>query len=752
MKFVSSKLIKENLIEEREYQVSLVDSVLSKGNTLIVAPTALGKTVIAVLLTAKVLEKNPERKILFLAPTKPLAVQHQKSFKQFTLIPEEEIVLLTGTTLPEKRVNAWNKAKIICATPQTIENDLMHGRISLKETGLIIFDEAHRAVKDYAYPFIAKQYIKQEKNPLILGLTASPGSENERIQDVNRNLFISNIEVKSLSDKDIMPYSNEIEIEWKSIILPTEFLEIKKSLNEFISKQLIALKKIGLTNTINPQMIGRKKLLEIQYKIRKELTSEKITKPSYFIAASRTAALIKLSHAVDLLETQGISPLKNYFDSMQKETEKSKASKASLMLMNSEEVQNAIKLTEKAFNAKLMHPKLMELKKILKEQFSNNPESRVLVFNHFRDSIKFLEEYLKEEKIIKAAPFIGQANKESGKGMKQKEQIQLLQEFKEGKYNTLLCSSVAEEGLDIPAVDLVVFFEAVPSEIRFIQRRGRTGRFHKGKTIILIAKNTRDEAYYWSSIAKEKRMHSTLREIKNKKENVLPKQTTLTKYTEEIKNKIEIYVDARERNSKVSELLEEMGCLIKVKQMEIGDYILSDDVVVERKTVEDFLTSLLDGRLFSQAIKMNENYSMPLYLVEGRMEDLFNLRNIHKNALIGALTSLALNYRTSVFFVSGAKETAEFLYVIAKREQFKEDKEIRLRIGRKGITSAEQQRFIVESFPMIGPQAAINLLKEFKSVKNIVNATEKELQKTELLGKKKAETIKKLLEKEYKEE
>jgi ERCC4-related helicase len=752
MKFVSNKLIKENLVEERDFQINLVNSVLEKGNTLIVAPTALGKTIIAVLTAGKKLEENPEKKILFLAPTKPLAVQHQKSFKQFTLIPEKEISLLTGTTLPEKRINAWNTAKIICATPQTIENDLIKGKIDLKNTQLIIFDEAHRAVKEYAYTFIAREYIKQNNKPLILGLTASPGSEPERIQDVTRNLFIQNIEVKSLNDFDVKPYSKEIEIEWKKILLPKEFIEIKNELNEFISKQLIFLKKIGLTNSINANYIGRKKLLEIQYKIRKELTAEKITKPSYFMAASKVAALIKLSHAIDLLETQGINPLKNYFNSIEKESKKTKASKATMLIINSKEIQKAIQLTENAVKNKVQHPKLMELKKILISQFKENPDSRVLVFNHFRDSINFLLEFLKEEKTIKVSRFIGQADKDSGKGMKQKEQIQLLQEFGEGKYNTLLCSSVAEEGLDIPAVDLVVFFEAVPSEIRFIQRRGRTGRFNKGKTIILIAKNTRDEAYYWSSIAKEKKMHSTLKEIKQKKETVLEKQTTLSKYTEEIKNKIEIYVDARERNSPVSQLLEEKGCLIKVKQIEVGDYVLSDDVVCERKTVEDFLNSLLDGRLFNQAIKMNENYSMPLILIEGRMEDLFNLRNIHKNALIGALTSLTLNYHTPVFFVSGAKETSEFIYVIAKREQFKEDKEIKLRVGKKGLTTIQQQRFIIESFPLIGAEAGINLLKEFGSIKNIINATEKELQKTNLIGKGKAKKIKKILEAKYKEE
>ncbi|MFH1588903.1 MAG: DEAD/DEAH box helicase [Candidatus Diapherotrites archaeon] len=750
--FIKEKLIKADSIQSREYQINLVNSVLDKGNTLVVAPTALGKTIIAVVLTAKLLEKEPEKKILLMAPTKPLAVQHQKSFREFLLINEEKISLLTGTIPPTKRKQIWEDSSIICATPQTIENDLMTGKISLKNISLMVFDEAHRAVKDYAYPFIARQYVKQEKKPLILGLTASPGSEHERIQDVTRNLFIQNIEVKSKHDKDVRDYFNEIEVEWKRLELPPEFLEIKKEINSFVSEQLNSLKKLGLISSTNLNYAGRKKLLEIQAKIRKELTKERITKPSYFAAASKTAALIKVSHAVDLLETQGITPLKQYFDKIIKDGEKTKSSKATLSVLNSKNIQKAIELTDKAFEKKLNHPKIMELEKILVNQFKEFPESKVLVFNHFRDSINFLNNYFENHKTINAAKFIGQATKGKDIGMKQKDQISLLDEFREGKFNTLICSSVAEEGLDIPSVDLVVFYEAIPSEIRSIQRRGRTGRFAKGKAIILLAKNTRDEAYYWASIGKEKRMHRTLNELKSEgKQTTLAQQSTLMQYVDKVKNKILIYADARERKSPVASLLEERGCIVKVKQMEVADYILSDEVAVERKTVDDFLNSLLDGRLFTQAVKLNENYSSPLIIVEGRMEDLFNLRNIHKNALIGALTSLALVYRTPVFFVSEAKETAEFLYVIAKREQFKEDKEIKLRVGKKGLTLEQKQRFIIEGFPLIGPQAGINLLKEFGSIKEIINATEKELQTTELIGKKKAKEIRKVLDGKYKE-
>ena len=419
-------------------------------------------------------------------------------------------------------------------------------------------------------------------------------------------------------------------------------------------------------------------------------------------------------------------------------------------MLNDDGIQEALLLSGKLKQQGINHPKLLKLKEILEKQFLENPESRVLVFNHYRDSIKYLEKYLKGFTSIRATRFVGQADKGNEKGMTQKEQIKLLEEFREGKFNCLLCSSVAEEGLDIPSVDLVVLYETVPSEIRSIQRRGRTGRFGKGKVIGLLAKGTRDEIFYYSSVAKERRMQETLHGMQNS--SSLPKQSTLVKYIEKAKEQVLVYVDTREQSSSVSKTLSEMGALIKVKQLEVGDFVLSDDVVVERKTVEDFLQSMVDGRLFTQLMKMSENYASPLVLVEGSRSDLFSLRDIHRNAIIGALSSIALNYKVPVLFTEDENETAEFLMVIARREQLAAEKDIRLRVGRKGLTLAEQQRFIAESLPLVGPTLAKSLLKHFGSIKGIVDADEKQLQEIEKLGPKKAKQIMKVLGEKYKEE
>ncbi|MFA6268474.1 MAG: DEAD/DEAH box helicase [archaeon] len=765
MSFITHKLIKPNTVEARLYQEVLVSRIIEKGNTLVVAPTALGKTLIGVMLAAHIISTNPTKKVLFLAPTKPLAVQHEASFKKFLNIPEEEVVSVTGTTKVKERKEIYKEKRVINATPQTIENDLLTGNLNLKDFGLVIFDEAHRAVGDYAYVFVNLQLQKQNPSALVLALTASPGSEEEHIQDVCRNLTIKNIEIKDQNDADVKPYVNEIQIDWVKVDLPAEFLTIKKHLEEFQSKQLKALKSLGFAQTENRRYYNKFKLLEMQSSIRKRIMSHGNSQPSLFFAASKCAALLKVSHAEELIETQGIGALQNYFEKMSSEASSGK-SKAARQIMADEDIKLAILLTHKLFEAKVQHPKYAELKKIVLKQLREKPESKIIVFNHYRDSILEVAEFLKEgeeSEIIKPTKFIGQATKGTEKGMSQKIQQEILQELRDNKHNVLVASSVAEEGLDIPAVDLVVFFEPVPSEIRTIQRRGRTGRHENGKMIVLMAKNTRDEAYYWTARSKEKKMKETLHTMKNAefmpdKEPILsqaksPQQTLLGEFSAEKSDKIIIFVDSREQASTVNkELFAHDDVKVIMKTLDIGDYVLSKDVCVERKTTEDFLSSMLDGRLFGQMIGLRQNYTKPLIILEGNMEELFTLRNIHKNSIIGALTSIALDYQVPIINTKSSLDTATYLYSIAKREQKGKDKEVRLRVGRKGLTLAEQQRYIVEGLPMVGPLLAKSLLIKFGSIKALVDADEKELQQVENLGKKKARLIQKVLREKYDDE
>lgn len=216
--------------------------------------------------------------------------------------------------------------------------------------------------------------------------------------------------------------------------------------------------------------------------------------------------------------------------------------------------------------------------------------------------------------------------------------------------------------------------------------------------------------------------------------------------------KIIIFADHREDSCLVPSFLESMDCEVKKIQLEIGDYIISNKVAIERKTAQDFLSSLMDGRLFNQLVFLAESYEQPLVLIEGSPSELFALSNIHKHAIIGALSSIALNYRVPILFTENERGTAEFIYVIAKRIQLGKEKELSLRKGRPGLTLPEQQRYIVESLPLVGPKTAKRLLKKFGSVKGVFNAPERELEKIEKIGPKKAKKIRKLIDSKYRKE
>ncbi|MBI2529771.1 MAG: DEAD/DEAH box helicase [Candidatus Diapherotrites archaeon] len=511
--FFAHPLIKPGTIELRAYQKSIAESVLRGGNTLVVMPTALGKTVIAAIVAANVLAGNKNAKVLFLAPTKPLAMQHQKSFQRIMNIPGNQITLLTGAVSRKKRWDVWDNACIIAATPQTIQNDIENERIDLKDVALLVVDEAHRCVKDYSYVAVALAYKKQAGRPLILALTASPGSEKEKIAEVCRHLGIGNIELRTSESDDVAQYMHEIETNWIMVELPEEFIEIRDLLEEFMLEQLEFFKKIGMVRKGATSKISRKLLIMLQARISMQLKKPR-KNPIYFQAASKIAALLKISHANTLLETQGISALQDYWNRMLGKAQDADAPKALKYALGHHAIQEAIEKTQKLIAQGKEHPKLQRLSELLQKHFQQKPDAKAIVFNHYRDSVKNVVEYLQKFPEIKPLRFVGQATKgEKDKGMSQEEQAEALEAFKEGKYNTIVASSVAEEGLDLPSVDLVIFYEPVPSEIRSIQRRGRTGRFAEGNVHILLARNTQDEAYHWSALNKEKKMHRRIRQL-----------------------------------------------------------------------------------------------------------------------------------------------------------------------------------------------------------------------------------------------
>lgn len=504
--YVDYPLIKKNSLEKRLYQETILNTC-AKGNTLVVIPTGMGKTACAVLLAAHRMNKVGG-KVMVLAPTRPLVEQHKKTFAKFMEIAEEDMKVFTGKVKPEEREKEYKKATIVFATPQVIQNDLIAGRFDFSDYSLLVLDECHRGVKDYPYPFIAEMYMRRAKNPRILGLTASPGGTKEKIDQLCKNLFFDFVEIRTEEDLDMEPYVKKINVEWRMIELPEEFKNVHKLITEALKERYKKLKEMEFTDTTD---LKKRDLLQIQGRMRAILAEGVKPSPALFHGLSTVAEALKIEHALELLETQGIKSLLEYFKRMKEASEKGKT-KAVKRVMKDPRIETAFIKTYELAESGMEHPKLNELYKIIERQFKDFPKSKVIVFSNYRDTVGRIVEVLRGVAGCRPVGFYGQAGEN---GLSQKEQVKILQDFRELKYNCIVATSVGEEGLDIPAVDLVVFYEPVPSEIRAIQRRGRTGRQKSGRVVILIAKDTRDEAYFWVSKHKERRMKSLLKNMKN---------------------------------------------------------------------------------------------------------------------------------------------------------------------------------------------------------------------------------------------
>jgi len=502
MSYFNHPLLRKNLLRFREYQEIISNSALNK-NTLVILPTALGKTIISLLVSVNILYNYKEKRILILAPTRPLVNQHWDSFISNIKLLDKQTVVVTGKIPPHARTIVWNNKtiRLFFSTPEVVKNDIIGKRLSLVDFFLVVFDEAHRAVKDYAYTFIADQYIKHCLNPLILGLTASPGSEKNKIQEICNNLFIENIEFKTEEDKDVKRYINPINLKWQWFDLPSEYQYVKSILKTMLDEKLNWLNKRNILRK-NSEWIFKRDLISLGEQLRSKLniTLEEDRRSIYYALMQQSIAL-SLMYCIELVESQGFHSLGTFLGRTRPEE-----SKSHKILLGDNRIKEIKRLME---NLQMDHPKVQYLLKILKERhvpqsILNNrgnswrsvPEviSRVLVFTQYRDTAQHIVEMLIKDN-IRASKFVGQSKRQGDPGMKQEEQNSILKNFRGGEFSVLVATSIAEEGLDIPEVDLVVFYEPIPSEIRHIQRRGRTGRKNIGSVLILATKDTIDQRY-----------------------------------------------------------------------------------------------------------------------------------------------------------------------------------------------------------------------------------------------------------------
>lgn len=511
--FTGMEFLKD--VKPREYQEEIFNTCTEK-NCLVVLPTGLGKTLIALMLTIQRMKSFPGEKVLFLAPTRPLAEQHLKYFKKN--LPElfGDMQLFTGTVNADNRKKIWQTADIIFSTPQCIANDVRKNMYNLKDVCLLIEDEAHRCIKNYDYNFIAQEYMKQSLHPRIIGLTASPGSEKSKIKDICKNLFIEEVELRGRESSGVKEYLQELEFEKIMLDFPPEFEDMRKVLLKLFNDYVEELR----TRKVLFGSASKTDLINLQKKISATI-SRNFSNFNYMQAASACAQAVKLQHALELLETQTLEGFNKYMKSLFEQASK-KQSKGVVKLVSKSEFNFVFMQSNELLSKGREHPKMQKLLDIIIQEKQKNEKMKMIVFTQFRETAANISKRINELKGIKSKVFIGQAGVE---GLNQKQQKKIIEEFSEGKIDIICATCIAEEGLDIPEVNIVVFYEPVPSAIRMIQRAGRTARLMKGKLIMLVTKNTRDEAFFYVSRSREKKMKIAIESIKEDLNNGIKYET-----------------------------------------------------------------------------------------------------------------------------------------------------------------------------------------------------------------------------------
>jgi ERCC4-related helicase len=475
---------------------------------LVVLPTGLGKTVIAALLAAEVLRRS-EGRVLFLAPTRPLVQQHAESLGRW--LRPVSIARFTGTVKRPVREGAWETADIVFATPEIIANDLAAGRCRLNEVALLVFDEAHHAVGKYAYVPIAERY--RTERPLdgrVLGLTASPGGRDEHIDEVVSALGVARIEARSREDEGVREYVQPVEISTVWVDLSPTAEAIRTRLTGASHETARKLQKMGF--------LRKKPITSLSVKDLIALRAEIFARPGPMVRRFgplfHQLVLLHLHHALERLETQGLDPFVQYVGRVASKEKPSRGDRAFVQLPAVAESRRIAEGQLRNLTAP-SHPKLDALADLVRETLERPRDrpARILVFAQYRDTIQTIQSVL-ERNGWAVGRFVGQSTRDKDdRGMTQKEQAQVLGGFRDGRFPILVASSVAEEGLDVPDVDLVVFFESVPSEIRAIQRRGRTGRSSIGRVVLLLTRETRDVRYQVAEVRREKAMGRIVRRL-----------------------------------------------------------------------------------------------------------------------------------------------------------------------------------------------------------------------------------------------
>ena len=492
---LSNPLVRWDRLERREYQVEL--AALATGeNLLCILPTALGKTVVAELAAAHFLLHHWDRRVLVMAPTRPLVLQHRSTFLRDLRLRPGLTAVVTGEVPPAERAPLWSSGvRVFFSTPQTVQNDL--GRVDLSSFSLLVFDEAHHCRKNYAYGKVAEAYLRACGDPHILALTASPGSTEERVREMCSRLGIERVEARGEGSPEVLPYVNPVRVEYREVELPEPYLRLSSLLQERWRGYLRELEARHVLPKPAGEMRG-KDVVELSKKLQSQAEAE----PHLWEAVKICTKAMGVFRMRSLAESQGREAAVAYLKRLAGGEKRSHRELLAEML--GEGIHRAVLGLPD-------HPKLEALGREVLLQRSTRPGSRIMVFTQYRDTARALVERLRGWG-VPAERFVGQASRGEDEGMDQGEQERILSRFREGEVECLVCTQVGEEGIDVPSCDLVVFYEPVPSEIRFIQRKGRTGRVRAGRVVVLVS-GPLDRAARWQSLRRERMMREIVERL-----------------------------------------------------------------------------------------------------------------------------------------------------------------------------------------------------------------------------------------------
>ncbi|XP_015792090.1 Fanconi anemia group M protein homolog [Tetranychus urticae] len=511
--------------EIRDYQYCIVHQALF-NNTLVVLPTGLGKTLIAAVVMYNFYLWYPQCKIVFMAPTRPLVKQQMEACFDIVGIPREDIVELTGHTTPFKRQDEWETKRLFFLTPQVMQNDLfLNDYCPAEKIKCIVVDEAHKATGGYAYTRVIEEVHRRNNQFRVLALSATPGKDLIHIKQVLKNLLISKIEFRSEESLDVQKYTHNRRVETIVVQLDEELSYYRDQLLKIIEENLKTLVKRRAINGYDLNRISSFYLL--MQKKNYEAGQHNIPIGLLNSVRFTFAITTSLVYALDLLKNHGLRSFYNHVKGNRGEdgTPKKHFNLANILKKNTilQGIMDDLKTKfepdgnvtfsgnlEGTIHSVPGHPKLVKLQEIVLNHFEKEGEdTRIMIFSQFRASVDEITCLLRQhEPKIRPVQFVGQSSVKR-KGFSQKQQLEVINRFRDGDFNVLVATCVAEEGLDIGNVDLIICYDANKSPIRLVQRMGRTGRAREGRIIVLATAGKEEEAFN-DSVYNRKRVATNL--------------------------------------------------------------------------------------------------------------------------------------------------------------------------------------------------------------------------------------------------